>query len=242
MTTTLQDTAITSQRGKSKQLRNYDTYTWNMENNQQPIYLTLSAASKLLGVHSTTLRRWADNGAIPVYITPGGHRRFARADVEAMVARSTLPSVSPRQGMMSLLTQRAWAQARTELERFAHTPDWLQKLGDEERDNWRRVSQQLMGVVLRYVGTQDDEDDKMLLDQARAIGMEYASHVRRRDIPLSKALEAALFFRDLLVSAVMDLPENATMRAENTAQLLRRISRVLNVVQIAVASEYEEVP
>ncbi|NCC34558.1 MAG: DNA-binding protein, partial [Chloroflexia bacterium] len=32
-------------------------------------FLSLSAASKLLGVHSTTLRRWADEGSVPVYIT-----------------------------------------------------------------------------------------------------------------------------------------------------------------------------
>jgi len=213
-----------------------------MEDNQQPAFLTLSAASRLLGVHSTTLRRWADAGSVPVYITPGGHRRFARADIEAMLSRSmTTQPLAPRQGLMSTLTQRAWAQARTELERVEQTPAWLQSLGDEERDNWRRVSQQLMGIVLRYVGSQEyEQNEHELLEQARAIGMEYARNVRRMNLPLSKALEAALFFRDLLVSAVMDLPENSTMRAENTAQLLRRISGVLNVVQIAVASEYED--
>ena len=41
-------------------------------------WLTLSQAAQELGVHLTTLRRWADNGDIPVMLTPGGHRRFAR--------------------------------------------------------------------------------------------------------------------------------------------------------------------
>ena len=40
------------------------------------IWLTLSEAAEQLGVHPTTLRRWADNGDIPVSVTPGGHRRF----------------------------------------------------------------------------------------------------------------------------------------------------------------------
>ena len=38
-------------------------------------WLSLKAASKKLNVHPTTLRRWADNGDIPVMLTPGGHRR-----------------------------------------------------------------------------------------------------------------------------------------------------------------------
>lgn len=39
-------------------------------------WLTLKDASDVLGIHYTTLRTWADNGDIPVFRTPGGHRRF----------------------------------------------------------------------------------------------------------------------------------------------------------------------
>lgn len=213
-------------------------YRWFMKESQHSVYLTLSAASQLLGVHTTTLRRWADAGSIPVYVTPGGHRRFARSDIEALLSRyPPRAEMIATQSIMSNLTQRAWVQARTELERIEQTPAWLQAIGDEDRDNWRRVSQQLMGIVLRFVGANDD--DPHLLEQARAIGKDYARNVRRSDIPLSKALEAALFFRDLLVAAVMDLPEHSSMCTENSARLLQRISRVLNEVQIAVASEYE---
>ena len=45
-------------------------------------WLTLKQAAHKLGVHPTTLRRWADAGEILVMLTPGGHRRFAMADVE----------------------------------------------------------------------------------------------------------------------------------------------------------------
>ncbi|MCZ6765332.1 MAG: helix-turn-helix domain-containing protein, partial [bacterium] len=45
-------------------------------------WLSLGEAARRLNVHPTTLRRWASNGDIPVMVTPGGHRRFAPADVE----------------------------------------------------------------------------------------------------------------------------------------------------------------
>ncbi len=205
-----------------------------MKNSQQPAYLSLSAASQLLGVHSTTLRRWADAGAVPVYLTPGGHRRFARADIEAMVSHHATTG----QTLITTLAQRAWARARTDLEQVENTPTWLRNLGEEERETWRRVSQQLMGVVLRYVSAQ--EGDTSLLEQARAIGLDYAANARRVGMPLTVALEAALFFRDSLVSAALDLPDQSNIRAESSSRLLNRISRVLNVVQLAVASGYEE--
>lgn len=206
-----------------------------MEKSHQSIYLSLSAASQLLGVHRTTLRRWADAGAVPVYVTPGGHRRFARSDIEAIAARS---SASSGQALVSNWAQQVWAQARTELEQVEHPPAWLANLHEEDREAWRRMSQQLMGIVLRFVSS--DEEDGELLDQARAIGLDYAYRARRVGMPLTVALEAALFFRDSLVSAAMDLPQPSKSRAETSARLLRRISQVLNAVQLAVAAGYEE--
>jgi excisionase family DNA binding protein len=48
--------------------------------------LPTSAAAALLGVHPDTLVRWADDGKIPFWLTPGGQRRFRREDIEALRA------------------------------------------------------------------------------------------------------------------------------------------------------------
>ncbi len=205
-----------------------------MKKLEQATYLSISEASRFLGVHGTTLRRWADAGAVPVYLTPGGHRRFAVADIEALAARKPLNE----QALASTWVQRALAQARTELDRVEQPPDWLIQFDDAERAAWRQVSMRLMGIVLRYVSTPDD--DERLLDEARAIGMNYARNAQRFGLSLTTALEAALFFRDTLVEAAMDMPERAGQSSEAGIQLLRRISRVLNVVQLAVAAGYEE--
>lgn len=47
-------------------------------------WLSLGPASQLLGVDPGTLRRWADEGRITVYTTPGGHRRFDRRALERL--------------------------------------------------------------------------------------------------------------------------------------------------------------
>jgi hypothetical protein len=158
-------------------------------------------------------------------------------DIEAM--RDQKPQ--PGDALANTWAQRALDQTRTELQRVHHSPDnappWLARLADEERTAWRRGSMQLMGVVLRYVSSQDD--DETLLDEARTIGADYAMNALRSHMPLSTALEAALFFRDSLIDAAMNMPQHANLHHESSARLLRRISQVLNVVQIAVVSSYE---
>ena len=51
---------------------------------QNSSVLRLSEAAALLGVHPDTLRRWSDEGKVPVSRTPGGERRFSREDIDAV--------------------------------------------------------------------------------------------------------------------------------------------------------------
>src|SRR3982751_4212343 len=53
-------------------------------------WLTLQDASEMLGVATSTLRRWGDAGRVPMKRTLGGHRRFAR-DVVARLAGAHAP-------------------------------------------------------------------------------------------------------------------------------------------------------
>lgn len=43
----------------------------------------------LLGVDEKTIRNWADTGRLQCWRTPGGHRRFRRADIDALLPEPT---------------------------------------------------------------------------------------------------------------------------------------------------------
>jgi excisionase family DNA binding protein len=51
-------------------------------------WLTLGQAAKFLGVAQSTIRKWSDQGRVPAFYTPGGHRRYRRADLETFLDRS----------------------------------------------------------------------------------------------------------------------------------------------------------
>jgi excisionase family DNA binding protein len=51
-------------------------------------WLTLGQAAKYLGVAQSTIRKWSDQGRLPAFYTPGGHRRYRRRDLDAFVAGS----------------------------------------------------------------------------------------------------------------------------------------------------------
>ena len=48
-------------------------------------WISTKKAMELLGVGSTTVKRWADDGTLASMRTPGGHRRFRRDAVERLL-------------------------------------------------------------------------------------------------------------------------------------------------------------
>jgi len=65
-------------------------------------WLTLGQAARFLGVAQSTIRKWSDQGRVPAFYTPGGHRRYRRTDLETFLERSG-PAGQTKSGPLVLL-------------------------------------------------------------------------------------------------------------------------------------------
>jgi excisionase family DNA binding protein len=88
----------------------------------EPDWLTLGQAAKYLGVAQSTIRKWSDQGRVPAFYTPGGHRRYRRRDLDTFLERSG-PGSRDREGPTVLIVDddpgtRAVVRASLELEGF----------------------------------------------------------------------------------------------------------------------------
>ena len=197
-------------------------------------WLTLTQAAKRLGVHAATLRRWADDGALPVMLTPGGHRRFALADIDsfAQAQRKGASSAMPADSFV----ERALVQTRQELVLNQEKP-WIASVGDDNRSRHRVLGRQLMGLTLQYISSETASSD--MLYEARRLGLAYGDLSQESGMALTDALQAAMFFRDMLVETALQTPPGA-QKADANVRLMRRINELLNTVHLAIAERYSQ--
>jgi excisionase family DNA binding protein len=207
----------------------------NRDSQEPEVWYTLGEAAKRLNVHPTTLRRWANNGDIPVMVTPGGHRRFAAGDITRFAREHRVTPYT--NGIAGLFATQALAHARQDVV-VKRDEKWLTKFDNEARNRNRMLGQQLMGLTLQFLSSEDDSE--IILEQARQIGHEYARNAMAEGIPMKATLEASMFFRDSLIETALQLPDTANIRPEANVRLLRRVNTLLNAVHLAVAEAYDD--
>jgi len=195
-------------------------------------WLTLKDASDVLGIHYTTLRTWADNGDIPVFRTPGGHRRFQLADLrrflESRVSQSQLTSVD---GLMAI----ALSHVRKEIDKLPATPGgWRTEIAPGSVESNRERGRRLFALALNYLIR--PEQRERLLEDGRVIGREYGVEAAQSHLSLAETGRAVQFFRRQLLEVVR---RDDSLDAEDI-QIRQLIAQYLDEVLYAVLDGYEQ--
>lgn len=197
-------------------------------------WLSLKEASELLGVHFTTLRKWADEGEIRVFRTPGGHRRFSISDLRRFLE----DRVGQAQAQdTEAVVDAAVVHVRAELERMSQEHiAWAQPLTESERDLSRQRGRQLFGLAISYVVKPPQRE--RLLAEGRRLGIEYGRDAAVNGIPLVETGRAVQFFRSQL-SQVIRGEKPGRLDADDLRVQLA-VDQFIDEVLYAVLSGYEQ--
>lgn len=118
-------------------------------------WLRLGPASRMLGVDPDTLRRWADDGRVRAYATPGGHRRFAQADL-ARLAATRRASRRPL-SLLGTTTDRV-NRAYVRSYRSDSSQPTIAQLEADERAEFRTDGRRLVAVLLALLDSTEPAD------------------------------------------------------------------------------------
>lgn len=191
-------------------------------------WLSLGRACEILGVNETTLRHWANTGRIRAFRTPGGHRRFPREDLNDLTVAAPIKVAG---------ATPEGAHAPTALERIrrrigrqkGRNDGWLQYFDDDGRACMRVLGRRLVTLTTEYVGRHRRRAE--LQEEARHLGVDYGRELATRNVGLTEAISAFIFFRNFLHGSVGQDPERAPE--------IRMMLDLEDVVLLGMATVYE---
>jgi excisionase family DNA binding protein len=188
-------------------------------------WVSLGPASRYLGVDPDTLRRWADAGRVRAFATPGGHRRFSRADLERLAAtkgraRQPLASLGATPDRVS----RAYARSY----RADGSAPGLDRFEADDRTALRTEGRRLVAVLLAYLDAAKPADRERW--EAEAIGLIGTTATRLADAgaTTSEVVEIYLRARQPLLGELGALGRRRALEATQLAALFEQAVALLD--------------
>ncbi|MSP13634.1 MAG: helix-turn-helix domain-containing protein [Chloroflexi bacterium] len=198
-------------------------------------WLSLTEASKLLGIHPSTLRSWVDAGLIPAFRTPGGHRRIGLAQIQAFLAEhgTAMMLQAPNAPAYQTLDQVRQEMAS----RPIGQQDWYNQLSSDDRAWYRSAGQRLLGLLLQFASRH--ENASHFLNESRVVGLEYGRRFAGAGMSVKELVRAFLYFRQMIVSAAYQPDDPVNQRDNEGIRLLQRINQFMDEVLLSTLDGYE---
>ncbi len=199
-------------------------------------WLSLGAASRLLGVAPGTLRRWSDARRVKTFVTPGGHRRFQRPTLERL-----LPADRPRRPALARngVTPARLAHAyRREASVVGRESAWLPRLTDAQRDTFRHSGRAIARALLAYLDADGVAAERHQLAEASAEAAGHGRMTAGLGLSLGEAVEAFLQFRRPFLVELAAAGRRRGLDAAETADLLQKAERAMDHLLVATMTAH----
>ncbi|MDQ2935574.1 MAG: helix-turn-helix domain-containing protein [Chloroflexota bacterium] len=209
------------------------------ENAPDDPWLPLGAASRLVGVGPDTLRRWADTGKVQSYQTPGGHRRFLRSSLEAMINAPRRHRYGVERLADSAGTMVGELHRRMQRVGYAGQP-WQARLSAEERDDFRRWGGKTFNLVIEYVAAGKRAERQLVLEEAEKMGALYGAEASKAGLSLAETVEAFLFFRSPVLEAITGHLRRRAADVSDLTSAFREANQAIDGVLVALVSSHRD--
>lgn len=200
-------------------------------------WVTLTEACRVLGVSPSTIRRWGDTGMVRTFVTPGGHRRFSRAGLEALLperpkSRPSLVDLGETPGRMARGYRRA-AEGGP-----GHIP-WIDELDDAQRDRFRGYGRGIVTALVAALDTDDPVRRQTLLRDAEDACAEYGRVAGREGLSSVTTADLFLRFRRPFLAELGSLARRREFDAAATSTLIADAHAALDGLLLATLRGWE---
>jgi len=204
-----------------------------VERRRSSDWIGLGEASTLLGIARGTLRRWADEGRVPVFTTPGGHRRFSRTAIMSLLpaSRAHRPSLL-RLGASPERIARAYHSRRAG-SRAAATP-WVEAMSEADRIAFRERGRQLVTLLLAYLDADEAPQATDRLREAERLAADYGREVAALGSSMTEAVQGFLRFRSPFVDELAAIARKRGLDTREATALLTDAENAMDQLLVAM--------
>ncbi len=197
--------------------------------------VSISEASRILGVSEPALRQWTDEGKIKAFITPGGHRRYSRAEL-----RKLMTSQQKTLGVKDLAMKlEDTVQIHRDIDKtFLNTTLWYSQLSEESQKHLASLGRSILDLIIRYVAEPARRRETAAL--AREVGHDFGETLANLGLPLTDAVQAFLLHREPVMSMATSLMKKRQAFSGRIAGAIPLADHIIDEALVALVSAHQQ--
>jgi len=200
-------------------------------------WLSIGEACRILGVSEATLRQWTDDGQIKVFITPGGHRRYERKQLDEF-----MDSHRKVLGIKDLIARlEDTAEPHREIgSAFASPTGTHAKLDEPQKRQLAHLGRNLLDLIIAYVAEPSRRGEILL--EAGAVGQTFGTSLAEAGLSLTDSIQSFIAHRKPIIDGVMAMMKQREIVAEEILASLPLIDNIIDQALLAMTRAYQDFP
>jgi excisionase family DNA binding protein len=198
-------------------------------------WISIRDACAVLGVDQSTLRRWSDAGKVPVFLTPGGHRRYAEDDILTLARANARVH---RRISKQALTDASLAQYADDhyVSEMRQRP-WYREFDAESLAVHRERGLTMVTLAVRYVSGRTDREE--ILTEACEIARAYGHDSAMHGFGISDTVQMYLRARTPIIQGVIKFLDSGSISAARAGKVFTDVLAFMDRTLAAMMQQYE---
>lgn len=203
---------------------------------EQESLVSISEASHILGVSEAALRQWTDEGKIKAFVTPGGHRRYSKAELKKFVS-----SHQKMLGVKDLVVElEDTAQAHREIARTnLNTTSWYNQLSRESQETLGELGRRLLNLIIRYITEPSRRIE--IIEQARDVGRSHGETLAKLGLPLTDSVGAFIMHRNPIIDATGHLVKKKETLDGRVIRAIPMVDHVMDEALVTLVAAHQRI-
>ncbi len=189
----------------------------------------------MLGVSEAALRQWTDEGKVKAFITPGGHRRYSKTELEKLL--SSHPKTLGIKDLVSELEETAGLHREIARQLLSSAP-WYDKLNKESQEHFAEIGRRLLNLIIKYVTEPSRREETTRL--ARQAGHETGQILAELGLPLTHSVEAFLLHRDPIMNVASHLIKRGESFSGRIVEAIPLVNRIMDEALVALVIAHQQ--
>jgi excisionase family DNA binding protein len=203
--------------------------------NEKDELVTISEASRIMGVSEVTLRQWTDEGSIKAFVTPGGHRRYSKAELKKVLSLEHKPL-----GINDLAVKLGDSASvhREIAAAFLQSVSLYSRLDAESQKRFSSLGRQLLSLIIKYITEVSKQEETLL--SIREVGHNFGELTAKLGLPLIDSVQAFTQHRDPIVSVTSHMLKKGDSFSRRLIEAIPLVDRAMDEALVSLVSAHQQ--